>query len=410
MCDFIRHSMRLQCSNGACSHVFQYTDNEYFWWNDTGYVVLECPECHTQTRVRVYNVDGLEGHENYAGHYEDGEEACNEELAAVPIGESDEDTDAEDKTVSMPRVPVFMLGGQDIAEICKDVFQRNKTDLEARLKEIKDAYLAGQRYACDANRLLVKVHTDKEGAYCLLQKRVDSDKDYNTNNLTIIGHTSMRMSDAIDGVYTRDQCQTIVERELRRWSLLCRQVVFASPFIGLGIYGKHHYEETKNYWEWLNSLLDPHRTLFITRKRTFTSLKKAFKETGGNYNKLKEWGRLNELIAAAEDYKGAKGTGTVRLFEKFHAKFYAGIFDDHVEVLKGSHNIQTGDYLENLSVSLYSISDFEEKYLRPFGMTLPDAPAMDKVQQAGFIEISDKGVTADFLTDEQYYDMLKECL
>ena len=50
-------------------------------------------------------------------------------------------------------------------------------------------------------------------------------------------------------------------------------------------------------------------------------------------------------------------------FSLRHAKFYAGIFDDYVELLSGSFNIQTGDVLEQMHLRNVSRELFKKNYL-----------------------------------------------
>lgn len=60
-------------------------------------------------------------------------------------------------------------------------------------------------------------------------------------------------------------------------------------------------------------------------------------------NVAREWDLMNNLQKVVDNSKTR-----VKTKEQFHAKFYAGVFDDHVELLSGSFNVQTGDVLEQM--------------------------------------------------------------
>lgn len=65
---------------------------------------------------------------------------------------------------------------------------------------------------------------------------------------------------------------------------------------------------------------------------------------------------MDELQRVVEDQK-------IKTKARFHAKFYAGIFNNHVEVLAGSYNIHTGCGLEQVSMKNYNKDVFKNKYM-----------------------------------------------
>ena len=87
--------------------------------------------------------------------------------------------------------------------------------------------------------------------------------------------------------------------------------------------------------------------------------KKAQDSTGIPYELLVEWGLLEPLIEAMETEK-------MTFFQKSHAKYYVGVFDDYVEVLSGSFNIHKGPSFENISFRKYDKTFFRERYLHMF--------------------------------------------
>lgn len=53
----------------------------------------------------------------------------------------------------------------------------------------------------------------------------------------------------------------------------------------------------------------------------------------------------------------------VKTKSQFHAKIYAGVFDDHVEMLSGSFNVQTGGVLEQMYLRNVTRELFKDNYL-----------------------------------------------
>ena len=92
--------------------------------------------------------------------------------------------------------------------------------------------------------------------------------------------------------------------------------------------------------------------------RTYGSLKKCQKELEVPADVLKEWDLMNNLQKMVDDPQTR-----VKTKDQFHAKFYAGVFDDHVEMLSGSFNVQTGLVLEQMHLRDISREMFKSCYI-----------------------------------------------
>ena len=73
---------------------------------------------------------------------------------------------------------------------------------------------------------------------------------------------------------------------------------------------------------------------------------------------LREWDLMNNLQKMVDNPRTR-----VKTKAQFHAKFYAGVFDNHVEMLSGSFNVQTGNVLEQMHLRNVSREMFKSKYL-----------------------------------------------
>lgn len=163
----------------------------------------------------------------------------------------------------------------------------------------------------------------------------------------------------VDGIYSRDDCITILEKLLLRWRALHSAVLLAAPFIGFNYPGAR--KKIPKLWNWVLKYTDPSKTSLITRKATFKLLKDASKDTEQDIEFLKSWGLLNSTVAALDEKKAFFKTN-------FHAKFYCGVSADSVEILVGSFNIHEGSYVENIHLLTYTLEDFKERYL--LGMSM----------------------------------------
>lgn len=70
------------------------------------------------------------------------------------------------------------------------------------------------------------------------------------------------LEDELTGIHSKSFLMDALQKLIARWRLKFDQIVIASPFIAHQFMSK---EEKLEVWEWLLSILDPQRTLFITR-------------------------------------------------------------------------------------------------------------------------------------------------
>lgn len=158
----------------------------------------------------------------------------------------------------------------------------------------------------------------------------------------------------IDGVYSRDDCISILEKLLLRWRATHNTVLLAAPFIGFNYPGTR--KKIPDLWNWVLKYTDPNKTAIITRKATFKLLKDTAKDTEFDVGFLKSWGLLNPTLETLDEKKAIFKTD-------FHAKFYCGMSSDFVEILVGSFNIHEGSYVENIHLLRYEFQDFARRYL-----------------------------------------------
>ena len=74
-----------------------------------------------------------------------------------------------------------------------------------------------------------------------------------------------------------------------------------------------------------------------------------------------------------------------------HAKFYAAIGPSTTEVLTGSFNIHSGEYVENLLFKTYSTREFLSRYLMPLGIFF-DLQQIKSPRQVLKLDVADRAV------------------
>lgn len=212
------------------------------------------------------------------------------------------------------------------------------------------------RHSAEKSFVILDYILDGINYRAVFGKKIDSEKDLNTKNLYLIYHSNVHLEYQVDGIYTRDQSLLFLERLLNRWRYTANEVLLVVPFIGF------HYPNQRDalveLWNWLEINIDVEKTKLITRKGTFNLFKTA-QEGGIPFEELEKWGLLEPLI-------DTMNKGDMSFFQKSHAKYYVGVYDEYVEVISGSFNIHKGEYFENVSFRKYSKSFFFERYLHMF--------------------------------------------
>lgn len=230
-------------------------------------------------------------------------------------------------------------------------FKKSKHLIEKEISNFLNYYLAGQCRAELPQKIIVIQHVELEKI--TWAKTVERESDFNANNLYLVNHN--KQQEWPDGVYDRNTLLIYLERCLMRWKLLANQVV-VTPFIGFQYKKKEIQENVLALWHFLSSRLNMDKTYFVTRSEARTLLKNNQAQIEIPYEELAKWRLTDELQHAVEKQK-------IKTKARFHCKFYAGIFDNHVEMLSGSYNIHTGNGLERVSMRNYPKDIFKNRYM-----------------------------------------------
>lgn len=324
--------------------------------NDRGGIIAKCPKCGSYTAIRIQNPGDIYG-------LNDGAEIENKWYDDMPNDyysryNLSAQQDAIEASLDFVNDMTQKHNHYQTASPIEDneilsLLKNSESIITDCYNGIYHYYIKGRT---NFNSSFVIIH-DKD-RYLVFGKSIDTENDLNPNSLILINDSSINYNTYIDGIYSRDEARHFVETMLCRWKLTSEQVVVATPFIGFS-YNEKQLNETLQLWEWLDSNIDINKTTFITRKSSFnTMVKHLDRQMYNSYPILQKWGLLDDLKRECSHREHV-------FTQNFHAKIYAGIFADHVELLSGSYNIHTGSYLENLCLRNLSREHFLLHYMNP---------------------------------------------
>lgn len=357
--------------------------------NDRGGLVIECAKCQNKSHLPVSNpndASSVDSGGRVVATWDSEVEGEREEVLAK-YGLSEADILSEPLLYipsEQPDDPLFELVDRAVYECSQcggDLEQPAHVELKEALAAINRAlgnfiagpYLKGYAPKVEAVEVTVDVPCS-----CTTH-RVSFFRDFSerdgfarkASDFILAGPEDPAMLREIDGIYSRNDCIEIFKKVLLRWRARHRIVMLVVPFVGFDYPNRE--EDKLKLWNMVVGYTDPSRTLMVTRRKTYNSFKKAAEKKGLDLDVLKKYGLLAKMLEGL-DQKGA-------LFKTdSHAKFYAAIGPETTEVLSGSFNIHSGEYVENLVFSTYSTAKFVTRYLIPLGVLFkPLQTALSKI-------------------------------
>lgn len=102
------------------------------------------------------------------------------------------------------------------------------------------------------------------------------------------------LDETLDGIVSKTDAMDLLEKLIIRWNLLVDQILIVSPFLGTQWTSKTKRLEI---WQWLSSMLDASKSIFLTRAKTWTDYKAAMEASGEPVHELERFGLENKIVA-----------------------------------------------------------------------------------------------------------------
>lgn len=344
-----------------CGAPHQYSEFTYTAVNDDGFWLLDCQSCGAEFVIQLKNAVEtrasfhvrIRGNEPFTG---------DSKLIAKDVIHHNLETDEISHIFKYNQTPLYL---------CRHCGANAELSAQTALKDhfehLLDAYRAAINFGLKGSlpgveHVVIHVAGECEcrrpfTATYYVQFLTNGDMQSDEADYLLADVTTSDLANRLDGLFSKTEVMQLLEKLIIRWHLTASQLVIASPFVG------HTFlksEQKLGAFDWLFSLLDPKLSIFITRRLTKTTFKKALEEVEGlDHATLEKYGLDTKLISA--DLRK----------QDFHAKFFIGIGESSAEVLSGSANIVEGPSIENISFRSYSKDQLEDRYLSRLKLTLP---------------------------------------
>ncbi|WP_133670226.1 hypothetical protein [Burkholderia pseudomallei] len=271
-----------------------------------------------------------------------------------------------------------------------------KAALEKDFVKIIEAYSGAQNFIAkgdrDYNYAVVRVPVkcpcdQKHTATFYARLQGDTGGPKHDGDFLLADVSGAKLEDTLDGLASKDDAMDLLEKLAIRWNLVADQILITSPFVGA-----KYASSTQQLaiWEWLFSVLDIEKCVFLTRGTTWTAYKSSLKEDRAPDNLLDKFGLENKLVAM-----------DVRT-RNVHANFFAGLSDTRCEILSTSANLLRGPSVENIGFRALDRSSFDKRYLQRLELERP-LPAAAKVKAHWvLIDQGPKGWRSQPMVDSPY--------
>lgn len=350
-----------------CGYPHQFTEVYFTAANDTGIWEVECDKCKDIFYLRINNPNESCFHKNFLIKDRNSKvEGCE---YAEDVVEYNIDLNERKNVFNYDAAPIYLC-----SENNENLELRGREEFKKNLDFIKKEYANAVNY-CLSNRtpdyefVVVKLKincscSQEHVAMFYCKFMLNGTVQQYSDEYLLADITSTNIEEEIDGLFSKSEIMTMLEKLIIRWNLSKEKIFIAAPFVGHQWLKKGDKLST---WRWLLSLIDHKKTIFITRKATFTSYKNVLKKMDGLEHEFLESYDLENKIISAEVKK-----------QDFHAKFFIGISEGSSEVMSGSANLVTGPSIENISFKRMSKEKIYSKYIDRLKLKLPKSEVNNK--------------------------------
>lgn len=341
-----------------CECPFHYTECKFVGGeNDDGGWKVKCNQCNELFKIGVKNP--RESYTNLQWQIED-------RFYDWPADDLPMATDRVKHNVQMRKVawrfnkhstPLYVCKacGKPLDELAYGSLEKERNSLQASWLAAENYLLAASGPSSDSILVSIKVTCGcSQICTAIFSAKTSlgasSVPMYERCQLVHVGNAGLE--ERLNCLISKSEVMDLLEKLLIRWHTVCDQIFLAAPFVG------HQWmkgSDVQKIWDWLFQNLDPDRAILLTRKSTWKSFKSMQGVTGMGFDQLERYGLEDKVISS----------GVTK--QDFHAKFFAGVSNEIVEVFSGSANLLRGPSIENVSFKRMTLDQFENKYMKVIG-------------------------------------------
>lgn len=341
-----------------CQNPFHYTECKYVGGeNDDGGWKVKCKSCNQTFKIGIQNP--RESYTDLGWQIED-------RFYEWPSDDLPMATEVVAHSLQMRKVvwnfnknstPLYICKacGQSLDELAYNLLEKERGSLQKSWLNAENYLLAASGPSSDhiLISLTVTCGCGASGSAIFNAKTnlgASSVPMYERCQLVHVGNAEFE--DRLNCLASKSEVMELLEKLLIRWYAACDQIFLATPFVGHQWMRKGDVQEI---WDWLFRNLDPDRVTLLTRRATWTSFKNMQNASGMGFDELERYGLEDKVVSSGITKQG------------FHAKFFAGVSNEMVEVFSGSANLLRGPSIENVSFKRMSVDQFENKYMKVIG-------------------------------------------
>jgi len=348
----------------SCESPFHFTQTEFFVENDGGGWTVVCPECNKNFKFPVLNPQ---------------ESSTKDQWRVTPFydwpgGNIDTPIAAEIVTHDLPKTKLdwkydlstaalfrCRRNSADLDAAAYSLLHSERDNLEREWRKVENWLLARGSGGGHTDKILVQVDVpckccNTHQATFYAKTRLGASATPLADRCLLIDVESASLEDRLNCLASKTETMDLLEKLLIRWHATADRIILATPFVG------HQFmksTEILGVWDWLFKNADAERVTLITRKATWTRFRNAHNESGVSFADLERYGLQEKVVSEGETK------------QDFHAKFFAGVSTDGVELLSGSANLVRGPSIENISFHRMSLERFQDRYLNVLKKPMP---------------------------------------
>lgn len=284
-----------------CNTLHEYEEVFFDMVNDKGFWEISCRRCETVFGISVNNPIESSMNPNFLvkNRYED-KEPPETLVFAKKIIEYNIDLNKISHRFDYGTEPIYKCGAKTNLEIkAYEILKSSLQSIISAYANVLNYYLASR--CPDYEFVLISLPVPcscgkKHIATFYRGFKKNGALQTSENEYLLADISGTNLDERLSGLFSKSEIMTFLEKLIIRWNLISTYIIIASPFVG------HQYlskEDKLEIWNWLLSILDCNKSIFITRTKSLNKYKSLLEEVEGlDHNFLKEYDLENKIISS----------------------------------------------------------------------------------------------------------------